>query len=57
MSLKLDQNLTEKDYQSLLSALDKTALVSMTDEKGNILYVNPKFVEISKYSLPELLGI
>ena len=51
-----DKNLTERDYQGLLSALDKTALVSMTDEKGNILYANPKFVEISKYSMPELLG-
>lgn len=56
MSLGSDKNLTEKDYQGLLSALDKTALVSMTDNKGNILYANPKFIEVSRYSLPELLG-
>lgn len=56
MPLGLDQNLTEKDYRGLLTALDKTALVSMTDEKGNIMYANPKFTEVSKYSLAELLG-
>ncbi|OGE84592.1 MAG: hypothetical protein A3B23_02250 [Candidatus Colwellbacteria bacterium RIFCSPLOWO2_01_FULL_48_10] len=56
MPLGLDQNLTEKDYQGLLTALDKTALVSMTDNKGNILYANNKFIEVSKYSLPELFG-
>lgn len=56
MILGTDKNLTEKDYQGLLTALDRTALVSMTDEKGNILYANTKFVEVSKYSMPELLG-
>lgn len=56
MPLGLDQNLTEKDYRGLLTALDRTALVSMTDEKGNIIYANPKFTEVSKYSLAELLG-
>lgn len=54
--LELEQVLTGSDYNALISALDKTALVSMTDSKGHIVYANNKFVEISKYSLDELLG-
>ena len=51
-----DVNLTEEDYRGLLTALEKTALVSMTDAKGNILYANQKFIDVSKYSMAELLG-
>ena len=54
--LEIEQVLTGSDYNALISSLDKTALVSMTDAKGHIIYANPKFVEISKYSLHELLG-
>lgn len=53
---QLGQKLTESDYNALLSSLDQTALVSMTDEKGTIIYANKKFVEISKYTLQELVG-
>lgn len=53
---QLSQKLTDTDFSALLNSLNSTALVSMTDEKGNIVYANEKFVEISKYSLPELIG-
>lgn len=53
---QLGQTLTEKDLGALLDALNHTALVSMTDGKGNITYANRKFVEVSQYPLEELLG-
>ncbi len=40
----------------LQQTLDKVASVSTADIKGNITYVNDKFVEISKYSKEELIG-
>lgn len=40
---------------ALLRVLDETALVSLTDAKGNILNAN-KFVDISKYTREELIA-
>lgn len=41
------------DYQY---ALEESTLLSVTDVKGNIIHVNDKFCEVSKYTREEMLG-
>ncbi len=37
-------------------AVNEATIVSITDLKGNIIYVNQHFIEVSKYSEDELIG-
>lgn len=53
---QLGQKLTASDYDALLSSLNQTALVSVTNAEGDIIFANQKFVEVSKYGLGELIG-
>lgn len=51
---KLHQS--EQEVRDYKWALDKSAIVAITDQKGTILHVNENFCSISKFTAQELIG-
>ncbi|MBI5077796.1 MAG: PAS domain S-box protein [Candidatus Yonathbacteria bacterium] len=43
-------------YEAIIGALAEDSIFSVTDEKGDIIFVNQKFIEISQYGIDELIG-
>jgi len=47
----------DEEINLLYNAIEQApTIVVITDKQGNIEYVNPKFIEITGYDLPEALG-
>lgn len=46
----------EKMLKDVVFALDQSAIIAITDQKGKIFYVNRLFTTISQYSVEELIG-
>ncbi|GEK30404.1 GGDEF domain-containing protein [Kurthia zopfii] len=51
-SSKLD----EMQHKDIISAIDQSIIVAITNAQGQIISVNKQFCEISKYSVTELIG-
>lgn len=52
----LEKNKIQAEFDAQLAIINATAIVSKTDLKGNIIYVNDMFCEVAQYTREELIG-
>lgn len=55
-ALKKEMENTQQELQVRADIMDLTSIVSFADLKGDIVSVNDKFIEVSKYPKSELIG-
>lgn len=51
-----ERNEIKAQFEAQLAIINETAIVSKTDLKGNITYVNDMFCKVAKYTREELIG-
>lgn len=51
-----EKNKIQAEFDAQLGIINATAIVSRTDLKGNITYVNDMFCEVAQYTREELIG-
>ncbi len=51
-----ERNEIKAQFEAQLAIINETAIVSKTDIKGNITYVNDMFCKVAKYTRDELMG-
>ena len=54
--LKEERDQSNREVTSVLAAIDEMCIVSHTDKRGYITYVNDKHCEVAQYSREELIG-
>jgi PAS domain S-box-containing protein len=56
LKIERELNKSQKIIHDYQHALDQSSIVAITDAKGEIIFANEKFCQISKYSKEELIG-